>query len=330
MSSGKTVVVVDDGIATGLTTRAAVEYLRRRGAAKIVVAVPVAPPDSKRMLEQVADEVIVLDTPRDFWAVGQYYRRFDQTEDAEVVRLLDEAHRRAERTRRTCRLIYSNRTPATSAKMPSPPMTAPETRLTQTIVRVPTRSRKRLTTPESSSHHPADPQNTPSTSHPAPSPPPLPARPRPAKTAANEMIVDGFVKREDEGGSVRGPDAGFVSGGALGGCGPEGSPPQDEQDRATYEPKPRGLGGKESRDGRQAERGHGTVERVGGRRTQPRREPDQPPMREGSAYAKHADGPHGRGDGEADEQSSEEELHASPLVDPAGPDVVAVTRGGEP
>ncbi len=88
--AGKTAIVVDDGIATGLTTRAAVEYLRREGAARVVVAVPVAPPDSKRMLEQVADEVIALDTPPDFWAVGQFYRHFDQTADDQVVRLLGE------------------------------------------------------------------------------------------------------------------------------------------------------------------------------------------------------------------------------------------------
>lgn len=94
--SGKVALVVDDGIATGLTTRAAVEYLRRRGAARVIIAVPVSPPDSKRMLEAVADEVIALQTPGDFWAVGQFYQRFDQTEDAEVVRLLDESHRRAD------------------------------------------------------------------------------------------------------------------------------------------------------------------------------------------------------------------------------------------
>lgn len=90
--SGKTAIVIDDGIATGLTMRAAVEYLRRRGAKRVVVAAPVAASDSKRMLEGVADEVIVLDTPRDFWAVGQFYSYFDQTPDEEVVRLLAEAN----------------------------------------------------------------------------------------------------------------------------------------------------------------------------------------------------------------------------------------------
>lgn len=89
--SGKTAIVIDDGIATGLTMRAAVEYLRRRGASRVMVAVPVAPQDSKRMLEDSADEVIALDTPRDFWAVGQFYGHFDQTDDAEVVALLGRA-----------------------------------------------------------------------------------------------------------------------------------------------------------------------------------------------------------------------------------------------
>ena len=92
--AGKTAIVVDDGIATGLTVRAAVEYLRRRGASRVVVAAPVSAPDSRLMLERFADEVIVLDAPRGFYAVGQFYERFGQTEDAEVVRLLDEAHRR--------------------------------------------------------------------------------------------------------------------------------------------------------------------------------------------------------------------------------------------
>ena len=95
--AGKTVIVIDDGIATGLTMRAAVEYLRRRGAGRVIVAVPVAASDSKRMLERSADEVIALDAPRDFWAVGQFYRHFAQTEDAEVVRLLSDANESATR-----------------------------------------------------------------------------------------------------------------------------------------------------------------------------------------------------------------------------------------
>ena len=88
----RTVIVVDDGIATGLTARSAIEYLRRQGAKHVVLGVPVMPPDSARMLRKVADEVVALETPSMFWAVGQFYEHFGQTEDSEVVRLLDEAH----------------------------------------------------------------------------------------------------------------------------------------------------------------------------------------------------------------------------------------------
>ena len=93
----RTVLLVDDGVATGLTTRAAVEYLHRRGAARVVVAVPVAPPDSVQMLTTVADEVAVLESPFGFAAVGQFYRVFGQTEDAEVMRLIVDAHATASR-----------------------------------------------------------------------------------------------------------------------------------------------------------------------------------------------------------------------------------------
>lgn len=93
----RTVLLVDDGVATGLTTRAAVEYLHRRGATRVVVAVPVAPPDSVQMLTTVADEVVVLESPLGFAAVGQFYRVFGQTEDAEVVRLIVDARATASR-----------------------------------------------------------------------------------------------------------------------------------------------------------------------------------------------------------------------------------------
>ncbi|TLN00762.1 phosphoribosyltransferase, partial [bacterium] len=85
---GREVVVVDDGIATGLTVRAAVESLRARGAARVVVAAPVAAPQAVRMLSQVADEVVVLDAPPGFGAVGSHYRDFRQTTDAEVLEAL--------------------------------------------------------------------------------------------------------------------------------------------------------------------------------------------------------------------------------------------------
>ncbi len=89
--SGRVCAVVDDGIATGHTLLAAVESLRRRGARRIIVAAPVAAPATVTRLESVADEVVVLEAPDDFAAVGQFYRRFDQTTDREVVALLEEA-----------------------------------------------------------------------------------------------------------------------------------------------------------------------------------------------------------------------------------------------
>lgn len=82
------VILVDDGLATGATMRAAVKALRQRGAAKIVVAVPVGPPDTCRAIEQEADETICLSTPEFFQAVGQYYEDFSQTSDDDVRELL--------------------------------------------------------------------------------------------------------------------------------------------------------------------------------------------------------------------------------------------------
>src|SRR5436189_1349594 len=85
------VILVDDGLATGATMRAAVKALRQQGAAKIVVAVPVGPPDTCREIEQEADETICLSTPPFFQAVGQYYEDFSQTSDADVRELLSQA-----------------------------------------------------------------------------------------------------------------------------------------------------------------------------------------------------------------------------------------------
>jgi putative phosphoribosyl transferase len=82
------VVLVDDGLATGATMRAAVKALRQRGVAKIVVAVPVGPPDTCRELEEEADETICLSMPEFFQAVGQYYEDFSQTSDEDVRELL--------------------------------------------------------------------------------------------------------------------------------------------------------------------------------------------------------------------------------------------------
>jgi putative phosphoribosyl transferase len=87
----RTVILVDDGLATGATMRAAVKALRQRGAAKIVVAVPVGPPDTCREFEDVADETVCATAPEFFQAVGQYYEDFSQTTDDEVRELLARA-----------------------------------------------------------------------------------------------------------------------------------------------------------------------------------------------------------------------------------------------
>ena len=81
-------ILVDDGLATGATMRAAVKALRQREAAKIVVAVPVGPPDTCHEIEEQADETICLSTPEFFQAVGQYYDDFSQTTDEDVRELL--------------------------------------------------------------------------------------------------------------------------------------------------------------------------------------------------------------------------------------------------
>jgi putative phosphoribosyl transferase len=86
--TGRTVIVVDDGIATGGTARAALEVARAQGASRVVLAVPVAPPETLRELESVADEVVCLDAPQWFQAVGVHYIDFTQTSDQEVVALL--------------------------------------------------------------------------------------------------------------------------------------------------------------------------------------------------------------------------------------------------
>jgi putative phosphoribosyl transferase len=88
---GRTVIIVDDGIATGGTARAAVQVARARGAARVILAIPVAAPESVRALERVADEVIALQTPMHFAAVGSWYDDFGQTSDDEVMNILTRA-----------------------------------------------------------------------------------------------------------------------------------------------------------------------------------------------------------------------------------------------
>ena len=89
---GRTVIVVDDGIATGSTARAACQVVRTQGAARVVLAVPVAPAGIEERMRPDADEVICLSTPRDFYAVGQFYVDFSQVDDTEVERLLAQAN----------------------------------------------------------------------------------------------------------------------------------------------------------------------------------------------------------------------------------------------
>lgn len=85
---GKTVIVVDDGIATGASIKAALYALKQKGVKKIILAVPVAPPETLKSLAKAVDETICLYTPAVFMAVGQFYRKFDQTSDEEVIKLL--------------------------------------------------------------------------------------------------------------------------------------------------------------------------------------------------------------------------------------------------
>ncbi|MGW7462372.1 phosphoribosyltransferase family protein [Streptomyces sp. NPDC054797] len=89
--AGRTVILVDDGIATGSTAAAACEVVRAQGAGRVVLAVPVAPPDAIAWLATEADEVVCLSTPRAFRAVGEWYEDFSQTPDEEVVDLLARA-----------------------------------------------------------------------------------------------------------------------------------------------------------------------------------------------------------------------------------------------
>jgi len=100
--AGRTAIVVDDGVATGGTVRAALQALRRAGAARrVVLAVPVAPPDTAEALRALCDEAVFLATPRDFVAVGTFYADFRQLDDAEVMALLDRADAAAERAKGT-------------------------------------------------------------------------------------------------------------------------------------------------------------------------------------------------------------------------------------
>jgi putative phosphoribosyl transferase len=89
--AGRMAIVVDDGVATGATMRVALRATRRRKPARLVLAVPVAPPDTIEELRHEVDETVCLETPADFFAVGQFYQRFPQLRDEEVTALLERA-----------------------------------------------------------------------------------------------------------------------------------------------------------------------------------------------------------------------------------------------
>lgn len=86
---GKTVLLVDDGVATGATMKVAIHAVQAAGAHQAIVAVPVASPSTVRELQQEADAVVVLEAPLEFYAVGQAYESFDQVSDAEVITILE-------------------------------------------------------------------------------------------------------------------------------------------------------------------------------------------------------------------------------------------------
>jgi len=92
--TGRTAILVDDGIATGGSVRAAIRGLRRLNPKRLVLAVPVAPPETVRSLRSEVDDLVCLSTPAFFQSVGQFYEDFRQTSDEEVIEFIDRARRR--------------------------------------------------------------------------------------------------------------------------------------------------------------------------------------------------------------------------------------------
>jgi predicted phosphoribosyltransferase len=88
---GRDAIVIDDGLATGATARAAVHALRRRGAARVILAVPFGASDSVKKMRREADELICLEQPEPFWGIGAWYEDFHQMSDAEVIAVLDKS-----------------------------------------------------------------------------------------------------------------------------------------------------------------------------------------------------------------------------------------------
>jgi putative phosphoribosyl transferase len=88
----KVIILVDDGIATGLTMEAGIKTLKSMGAKEIIIAVPVSAEDSQKRLHRQVDRIICLDIPMFFASVGQFYEKFDQTKDEEVIDLMKKAN----------------------------------------------------------------------------------------------------------------------------------------------------------------------------------------------------------------------------------------------
>jgi putative phosphoribosyl transferase len=86
--SGKNVIIIDDGIATGSTAQASIIAVKAKNPKKTILAVPVAPIDAASKFKGLLDDFVVLDTPVDFYAVGQFYKNFNQTTDGEVIEIL--------------------------------------------------------------------------------------------------------------------------------------------------------------------------------------------------------------------------------------------------
>lgn len=99
--SGKTVIVVDDGVATGFTLRAALSALRRMNPARLVAAVPVCAPRSCGSLRDLADRIVCLLSPTEFYGISEWYGDFEQVSDGEVVTILQEGRARADRLAET-------------------------------------------------------------------------------------------------------------------------------------------------------------------------------------------------------------------------------------
>ena len=89
--NGKVAILVDDGLATGATMEAAVRSVKKGGAKKVVVAVPVAPVDTIERFQNLVDEVVVLSMPESFYAIGQFYESFPQVSDEEVIEILKQS-----------------------------------------------------------------------------------------------------------------------------------------------------------------------------------------------------------------------------------------------